>query len=203
GKAVLDRAGAAGARDEDAPQRRLGPRRERRRGREVAALERTEPDLAGAEAPVEGDLAALLAADEVAHGQVLDAHAGRRDHDAVAARSPRAEVLPARLRVAGLGRSLSGAVDDHARARQSTQVNVRRSDADAVTASRALVVVARPDEDPVARLRRVDGGLDRGVGALLALPAADEQRSTPGSGRRSQLHRVLPRQHPGRRRPET
>ena len=44
----------------------------------------------------------------------------------------------------------------------------------------ALVVVAGADEDPVAGLGRVDGGLDVGVGALDAAPSPDAKDPARG-----------------------
>ena len=103
--------------------------------------------------------------------------------DAVATVLAGAEVLPARLRGTWLGRSRSRAVDDHALPGHAADVQVRRRDPDALALVRLFAVVARPDQDPVAGLRRANGCCDRGVRPLLAEPDADEENVRGGAGR--------------------
>src|SRR5581483_8867564 len=170
---------------------------EERGGRvQVAAPERAEADLAAAVAAVPPDLVAGVpaAGEEVAGRQVLDAHAaGLPDDDAVPAQVAtallQAVVLVGPLAATGRGPRL-GAVHDHVVAAHSTEVQVRGPDQDGggrhvprrpVDPVAPLVVIAGPDQDPIAAVGRVHGRLDRPELALDAVVDADSEHAGVGS----------------------
>src|SRR5581483_2355155 len=151
----------------------------RRGGGDVVPPPRAHPDLARAVTAVPPDLVAFVAlrvGEEVADGEVLDVDAADLERlDAVTAAAGRLLVLCAGR--AGLRTALRP-VDDHGVAVHPAEVQSRRSDQDTSRFGAApdplLVVVAGPDQDPVARPRGIDRSLDRAVLPALPLVGADK-----------------------------
>ena len=146
---------------------------ERARRAQIRAVVTVASDLAAAVAAVPPDLVArvALAAEEIAGGEILDPHIGGLPHhdpveSSCAALAVRTEVLVALGSAARWTRL--GPVDDHRLAVHAAQVHPRRSDQYAgrrvgTAGGRprgGRLVVARPDQDPVARSSGVDRGLD-------------------------------------------
>ncbi len=156
------------------------------------------------------------AAEEVAGREVLDAHVVRLPHhDPVAplrlAADDRAEVLVLRVGTArGRGTS-ERSVHDDAVAIHSTDGQVRRVHDHASVVARAekggrrdvgvvcLVVVAGGDQDVIARLRSVHGGLNRRVLPGMAVVGADEQHRGRATARRAR-HQHRPGEQGGAQR---
>ena len=182
GVALVDAAGPPGVADEDPVlgHRRVGPRVERRRGREVVAPVRRHARLAAAVAAVPPDpvAAAASAAQEVAHRQVLHVDAVGLDLDAVA--PAETGVLNRGVVAARLRRRGSRAGDDDVVAVHPPHADARRRDQDAVLRRPRLVVHAGRDEHRVTGAGGGHGRLDGAVPPCNPVERADEQ----GMGRR-------------------
>ena len=175
GVGVRDRARPGGVAHEDAVlgARRLRRLPERRRRRQVRAAEGRQIPRAGAVTAVPPDLvAAAAAAQEVARGEVLERDTVRfEDLDPVATRRAlvgrqRSNTAP-RRRVSR--RSRHRCDRDHARGCSGVVI---MTPASAIT---RLVIVARRNEHPVTRTRRVHRGLNGRVLATDAVPGPDAQ----------------------------
>src|SRR5215470_6834346 len=183
-----------------------------RGGTQVGAGVGAHADLAAAVAAVPPDLVAGPAVpagpgEVVADGEVLDGHpAGLEDLDAVAADAA-VGVLQRRARWAGLAGGPVAAVDDDAVPVEAAEVQVWLLDPDAGPGplGALLVVHARPDQDPVTGVGRIDRVLHgredrsrRARRARLGTPVAHEQHIWPAL-RRASARQIVTRTVRGHR----
>src|SRR5215470_12263626 len=182
-----------------------------RGGAQVGAGVGAHADLAAAVTAVPPDLVAVPAGpgQVVADGEVLDGDpAGLPDDDAVTA-DPASKVLERGAGRAGLAGGPVAAVDDDAVPVQAADMQAWLLDPDTGRGPPGafLVVDARPDQDPVAGLGRVDRALHgpeyrprRAWRARLGAPVAHEQHAGPALGRARRCSRqMITGAVPGRR----